>query len=247
MFRKKPFQALVLAAVLLLILGFSEVHYVRKEAWGWLFWNSQKAYVFIGVNDRGYRLSCLGLVVEAVREIFPFGAAAPTDKHFSLLVLEISSSSVQRYSMDNFWLTSITPFDGSLYTANSLPGGTVVKWAGDRFELATPEEKATLQLAGQHDRVPPGPSYDNVEGWSKRTVAGEIVSQSTTESTEKDSKVTLELGGQQLTFVMNSGFISREAYVDLIRPGRPAERIWYLDEDSHRVTKADYDKIFGSR
>ncbi|HXN71399.1 MAG TPA: hypothetical protein VN861_02475 [Candidatus Acidoferrales bacterium] len=123
-----------------------------------------------------------------------------------------------------------------------------MKWSGTQFEPATPEEGERYhEYAISLPNGPPaGPSYDNVEVWSKRTVGGEIVSESSTVFVEKDSKVTIEVGGNQLTFVMNSGFISHEAYIDLARPGQPTERIWHLDGNAHRVNGADYQRIFES-
>jgi len=246
MFQKRAFWVAIIAAAVLILLLSLSVYYVRTDSGGELFWNADNAYFFIGMADRGYRFSYLGYLVEQVREIFPFGASAPSDKHFSVLVLRVTPSAVQRYSIDNFWLARVEPFQGTLYAANMLPGGRYMKWSGTQFEPATPEE-----VERHHEYMiklptgpPAGPSYDNVEGWSKRTVVGDIVSESSTVSVEKDSKVTIEVGGNQLTLVMNSGFISHKAYIDLARPGQPPERIWHLDGNAHRVNRADYRRIF---
>ncbi len=246
---KGRFWLLIVAAVVLVLVGSLRLYYVRTDSGGELFWNADNAYVFIGMADRGYRLTCLGLGVEFVREIFPFGASAPSDKHFSVLVLHVTPDSVQHYSIDDFWLgSSPTPFQGTLYAGNMLPGGGFMRWSGTQFERATPEDAERYhEYAMSLPTGPPaGPSYDNVEGWSKRTVGGEVVTESPTVSIEKTAKVMIELGGKPLTFVMSSGFITHEAYIDLIRPGQPPERIWSLDEHSHRVSRAEYEHIFGS-
>jgi hypothetical protein len=223
--QKKLPAVLIAMAVLVLLSASLRTYYVRNESWGWLFWNGKKAYVFIGMDARGYRLSYLGLAVEAVREIFPFGASAPRDSHLSVLVLDVTPDSVQRYSADNFWLSSVEPSGGVLYTGNSLGKGELLKWSSDHFEPATAEEIARGQSASRHGEIPPGPSYDNVEGWSKRTVAGDVIRNSPTDYAERDSKVTIELDGKPLTFVMNSGFISHYAYIELVRPEKTPERI----------------------
>ena len=249
MLGKKRFWVAITAVAILVLLLSMRVYYVRTDSGGELFWNADNAYFFIAMADRGYRFSYLGYLVELVREIFPFGASAPSDKHFSVLVLQVTPSAVQRYSVDNFWLARVEPFQGTLYAANMLPGGGSMKWSGAQFEPTTPEE------AERHHEYmiklptgpPAGPSYDNVEGWSKRTVAGDIVSESSTVFVEKDSKVTIEVGGHQLTFVMNSGYISHKAYVDLMQSGRPPERIWRLDGNAHQVSGADYRRIFESQ
>jgi len=246
---KRPLWVAIIAVAILVLLLSLRVYYVRADSGGELFWNADNAYIFIGVTDRGYRFSYLGYLVEQVREIFPFGASAPSDKRFSVVVLHVTPSAVQRYLIDDFWLARVEPFQGTLYAANMLPGAGFMKWSGTRFEPTSTEE------AERHHEYmiklptgpPAGPSYDNVEGWSKRTVVGKIVSESSTVFVEKDSTVTIDAGGNQLMFVMNSGFISHEAYIDLARPGRPPERIWHLDANAHRVDRADYKRIFESQ
>jgi hypothetical protein len=95
--------------------------------------------------------------------------------------------------------------------------------------------------------LPAGPNYDNVNGWSKRTIGGDVIRESAHAYIEKDSSVTIELGGEELTFVMNDGFIDGTSYIDVVRSGRTPERIWYLDEQPHHVIRAEYQQILGGR
>ncbi len=235
-------------AVLAIALALSlvlRVHTVRTDAGGELFWNSDNVYFFIGMVDRGYNFSYLGYVVEIIREIYPLGASGPEVSHCSMLVLHVTPNSIQQYTIDNFCSSGIEPLNGSFYDANELqPNGPLMRWSNGRFEPVTPEEQARLQLAMRSGRIPPGPSYNDVEGWSKRPVVGEIVTKPLNITVEEDSKVTVEIGGEQLTFVMNSGFISHHAYVDLIRPGQLPKRIWYLDGAPHRISGSEYNRIF---
>jgi hypothetical protein len=250
MFRKKLTGILIAVVALVALLLSLKVYIIRTDSRGALLWNADNAYFFIGMADRGYRFSYLRYLAEELRESLPFGASSPSDNHFSALVLHVTPDSVQRYSTDNFWLGSDPdPFQGELYAGNMLPSGGFMKWSGTHFEPATPEEAEKFhEYAISLPKGPPaGPNYDNVEGWSKRTLAGEIVSESPTNPVEKDSKVMIEVDGNQVTFVMNSGYVSQEAYIDLIRPGQPPERIWHLDEHPHRVSRAEYYKIFGNR
>ena len=46
---------------------------------------------------------------------------------------------------------------------------------------------------------------------------------------------------------MNSGFITHQAFIDLIRAGEAPQRIWYLDQRTHRVSRAEYEKTFSSK
>lgn len=98
-------------------------------------------------------------------------------------------------SIDNFWLGSVSPFQGVLYAGNMLPGGTLMKWSGTQFERPSPDEANRFYANAAN--LPAGPSYDNVEGWSKRTAAGEVTSESPTKFQEKDAKVTVQLGGSR--------------------------------------------------
>ncbi len=241
-------KMIAVAVILAIVLTIPVRTYrVRRQSWGSLFWNNRTAYIFIGEGVQGYRFDYLGLAVEWVQELFPFGASAPADNHCSATVLEVNAHSVQSYSVNDFWLGTVEPFQGTLYAPNQLPNGGFMKWSGNHFVPATPAEIENFHeyLISLPKGPPVEPSYDNVEGWSQRVAAGEVVDTSPTEYVEKDSRVTIELDGQQLTFVMNSGFISRHAYVDLIRAGRPPERIWQLDQRGHRVSRAEYRAIFG--
>jgi len=75
-------------------------------------------------------------------------------------------------------------------------------------------------------------------------VGGQVEQKSPHEYVENDEKMTIELGGEPLTLIMNSGFVSRHAYIDLLRPGHPSERVWDLNENSRRVDGATYRQIF---
>lgn len=246
MSRRKEYW-LVCAVVATTLAFFPKVYYVRNEASGWVFWNEKTAYVFIGETTDGRPFSYIGLAVEEIRDIFPFGASAPTDHHSSVIVFRLTPSTTRKYSIDNFSLGAIEPFQGTLYVANMLPGGQMMKWSGTNFESATAIELAELRayLINPSNTRTAGPSYDNVEGWSKRTIAGDIVRRSPTNYLEKDAELTIELYGERLEFVMNSGLISKYAYVDLRRPDQPQERIWQLDERPHRVSMVEDGEIFG--
>lgn len=217
---------------------------VRSEGSGELFWNAKEAFIFESVSQRGSRFSYWGYFFEAVREIFPFGASSPKNSHFYVVVLRITPTFVQRFTTDDFWLGGVYPFDGSLYAGNLLPGGALMRWSGSQFQRPGDEEVKRFYANSQF--LPPGPSYDNLAGWSKRTAAGEVIRESPTRDIEKDSLATITVGGMSVTLVMNSGFISNEAHIDLLRPHQAPERIWYLDQRPHEVSRSEYKAMFGS-
>jgi hypothetical protein len=235
------------AATAAFLLLWPKVSYVQTDARGALFWNANTAYVFIGLAERGYKTSYLGLAVYETRELIRSGAPNPTDKHFSVLVLQVTPGSIQRYEIQNFWLGSDpSPFEGNLYAGNMLSRGRFVKWTGTGFEPATPlEAQEYREYALKLPSGPPtGLDFDNVEGWSKRALGGDVVRKSPTDYVERDAIVTIDLAGAPLTLTMNSGFIGREAYIDLQRPGESSARVWSLDERPRRVSRAEYSRIF---
>jgi len=236
----------IVAVVLALLALTLRLNYVRSTAAGELFWNADGAYLFIGITDLGYRFSYLGRALDEAKEIFPFGVPTPDNKHSSVLVLRVTQTAVQQYYTDNFAIGGgPQPFRGTLYAGNTLRGG-LMKWSGTHFDTATPEELEELhQYLAASPTIPLAkPDYDGVQGWSKRTLAGQFTTESPTVPVEKDSTVTVEVEGKQLTFVMNSGFVSGKAYVDLEREGQAAERIWSLDEQPRRVSSIEYSRIF---
>lgn len=242
---KRIAVTLLIVLVVAVILAASlHVYMVRGYGSGYLLWNQNEVYLFVPVAYFGYRMTYLGFVRAMIEAAF-LGVAQPNKKHFSLVVLRITPTAIQRYTADNIYISGIEPFDGVLYTGNMLPGGTLMKWSGTSFEPVPADEAKTYYA--NVGKLPPGPSFDNVGGWSMRTAAGEVLRHSPTDYTEKDAKVTLRLDGEETTFVMNSGYISYQAYVDLLRPGKPAERIWEYNERPHMISRAEYQHIFETR
>jgi len=242
--KKSLILLVVLVGLALIILATLKVNYVNVQPDGQLLWNDDDAYIFIGLADRGYRLSYLRYAAESIREEFPFGATSPTDENFSLLVLHVTPSSIDRYSIANFRLGEIEPSAGALYVSNLMTSKTV-RWAATHFEDQTPDEQKQLQDLSRQGGLPSGPQYDNIQGWSKRTIAGNVIRNSPTDYTEKNANFTITLKGQPLTFEVNSGFIGHRAYVSVVAPGGQSRtEAWSLDENSRRVGAAEYKQMF---
>jgi hypothetical protein len=175
----------------------------------------------------------------------PFGASPPEKKHHYAVVLHVTGDGVQCYSVDNFVVRPhVLAVGKDISAGNYLEQTTPTKWSGTHFEPMTPEEQNQFRDSSQ--TIPAGPAYDNVGGWSRRTVGGEVVGRSPTAYTESNAEVTIALDGKPLTFTMNSGFISHEAFIDLSHPGHAPERIWQLDENARRVSAETYNTLFGS-
>jgi hypothetical protein len=220
---------LIVVAFIASILAVLPVYRLQEGAWGWVFWNDNTALVFIGKNARGFRFSQLGDAFGQLEAFFPFAAFTPAAQHQSATVLILSGNSIKSYSFDNFWVGGVQPFNGTFYVPNQLGQGRTMKWVDTHFEPANGIELAVLlkHLASLPNGPPSGPSYDNVEGWSKRTIAGVFKTRTengTTVTHEDDSQVTVNVNGQQLTFSMNSGFISHHFYIDLLAAMRERKR-----------------------
>jgi hypothetical protein len=248
MIRSKAAVALTVLIVIVLTLASLRVHYVRDEGNGSLLWNDKEACAFIGVVEYGYNFSYLRWLGEGVKEIFPFGASTASDRHYYLEVLRITPQTIQRSSVDNFYLgSSPTAFGQNIYAGNLLDAHAgPTKWSGTHFEALSSKEQAELQNANNAGELPTSPSYNSIGGWSRRMVGGEVVRESPTVFVEKDARVAIELDGKPLILIMNSGFISHEARIDLARPGTASETIWRLNENSRKVSKGIYKQIFGS-
>ncbi|MFZ0277185.1 MAG: hypothetical protein WA254_04130 [Candidatus Sulfotelmatobacter sp.] len=241
--RRKIIVAVIVLGLAVSALAWLRVYYVIDKSGGDLVWNSSDAYVFIGVVESGHTFSYLGFLGELVRELFPFGASEPEKKHYYAVVLHITQEAVQRYTFDNFWYGGVFPVGKTISAGNYLDA-TRTKWSGTHFEPMTPAEEKEWREGAQ--MIPPGPAYDNIAGWSNRKAGGEVVRESSTHFIETNAEATIELGGKPLTLRMNSGFISHEAFIDLLRQGHAPERVWHLNENPERVNKATYEQIFGN-
>src|SRR5208282_23397 len=150
MIRSKAVAAVTLLAVIILTLASLRVYYVRDQSSGSLLWNDKEAYAFIGVVEYGYNFSCLGWLGEEIREIFPFGASVPSDKHYYLEVLRITPHAIRRSFVDNFYLASYpAAFGQNIYASSLLGADGTTKWLGTHFEALSPKEEADLQNANK--------------------------------------------------------------------------------------------------
>lgn len=59
--------------------------------------------------------------------------------------------------------------------------------------------------------------------------------------------VAMEVGGQPLTLLVKRAYNESDIFIDLLRPGAAAERIWALDERPRRVSKTEYEHTFEKR
>src|SRR5271165_6815367 len=95
---------------LLLILGVftlfivttvPKINTVKEAAGGNLLWNGDKAYAFVRVVSRGWRVNLLGYLLEYAKEFFG-SVSAPDNESVRTVVFNLSSERVHEFSQENF-------------------------------------------------------------------------------------------------------------------------------------------------
>ena len=178
---------MIFAVLAILIILFAPVYYIRDEAGGNLIWNSDQAYVFMTVVHRGYRMNCLRLVAAFVKELVPFETFSPDDLSSSVIVFRFAPGNLQRFDFDNMNLDSPDGIGQNIYVVNRENNVGLLKWSRDHFERASAEEQNALRAAHSSGRIPAGPIYENMDGWSKSGVAGKP----SMLSAEEDARVVI--------------------------------------------------------
>jgi hypothetical protein len=112
------------------------------------------------------------------------------------VVLHITPDATQRYSVDNFQSSIPNAIGQTLFAGNTVGIGGPMKWSVTHFEPATVAEQKEVLDASENGGIPASPSYDNIGGWSRRMVVGDT----SNGAIEKNAEVTVQLGGQPMTF-----------------------------------------------
>ncbi len=207
---------------------------------GYALWNTNEAYLFISVSQRGYHMSYLEYPWEVLKEYF-YVVPSHDDDLRSFTVIRVTPSTVERQLVDLKGIAPgsgpdlYTPFEDRIY-ANCPDIGGLCRWASDHFERATGEEQRKLDGINrliQRD-------IDDENGWSKHGLGPAPVDYKFT--IKADDKFELSVSN-----VVAKKYGYGSVSVDLLRPAQVPERIWYLDGNPRRVSKAEYDREFGRR
>lgn len=210
-----------------------KLYFIHDDDGDDLVWNSNEAYLFMGVARRGYRISYMEYPWATLKGLLS-GVRLPDDERTSVTVVHITASGVEHHVVEmpdeppantpNFY----TPVRGYIY-ANYR--GSLYKWTGNKFQTATAEEQRQLDGTNRLDET----NMD--KGWSKRGF-GEA-------STDYQFVVDV---GQTFKLEVTNKLLGRgwrgALSVDVVRPGQNPERIWYLDGHSRRVGRAEYEASF---
>ncbi|HXZ39619.1 MAG TPA: hypothetical protein VEG68_02685 [Terriglobales bacterium] len=234
--RKTMFIAVIVIAAAATVTAASlRIYFLDDSGGGDVLWNTDSAYLFIDNIQRGYRFSYLWYPVEVLGEYF-YAVPLPDAQRVHLRVFEVTSGGIQRRTIDegtdpanspSFY----TPFGGQIY---AWCPGVVCRWTGNTFEsVGSSEEQNIGGMSGLSST-----DFTNVKGWSKRGFGTAPV----------DYKFTIQVADKFEISVDNRSMIKSRfggASIELLRPGRPPERIFYLEGNPRRVSRAEYERIFG--
>jgi hypothetical protein len=232
--------AIALAIIMSALIGcaFLKVYYVADHGGATVFWKGEQAYVFAGSGSTGYRFSYLRYPLVVLGEYFN-APPVPAAEKGAGTVIRVTPSAVERYQADfgkEAWSAPqfLTPFDDGFYAM--CAGSTLCKWMGDRFEPATEEERRRLDGT---NRLFHGDTNNQViNGWSVREVRR-----------SPGDHFDVEIGNKFKIHAENHAKDVR-AYpwisVELLRPGKVSENLYNVDGAPRRVSRAEYEKLFGA-
>lgn len=120
----------------------------------------------------------------------------------------------------------IAPLDDQIYA--KCAGGLCVL-SGMNFQLLPEQDGRKIESGLSRE------DFENPNGWSRKTIWPAHVGQKTTpyefSISLSDGDKLLVRGGNPVT-------------VDLLRPGRASERLWYHEQRTRRVSAAEYRQVF---
>ena len=226
---------LIVLAGILFLLTYPKVYVVRDQAGGTLYWNANEALLFMGGGSSGAHMSYLRYAMEPL--LVSMGdVRSPDDGRCSqILVIQITDNDVRRYNTDVDCVAAYDVFEGRIY---AVQGPRIWKWSATHFEPATPEEVRAFDVGKVAATTASSPhpwQFDNVEGWSMRKFGQTIPKY---QLVLNDQPVTIQFSGET--------WPQQPISVDLIRPSKGSQRIWSLDERPHRISKTEYENVFGN-
>ncbi len=241
---KKSLVVLIVVAGILFLLVYPSVYVIRGSAGGVLYWNPNQALLFMRGGSSGAHMSFLRYAMEPF--LVSMGdVRSPDDGRCSqTLVIQITDNDVRRYDTDVGCVAAYDVFEGHIYAVN-FPN--LWEWMETNFEPVTVGERdfqagrATSMAAARSHPW----EFDNIDGWSMRQLGAVGPKYQF-----KGRPVTLTqvtLGGQSVSFIFSGEtFPQMPISVDLVRSGQSPQTIWSFDGRPHRVSKTEYERIFGN-
>jgi hypothetical protein len=224
--------AIVALTAALIWFGATNTYFIRQDSHGTALWNSEGATFFVWEGSSGHKVRHWRLPWFILKEIL--GAVEDADDYeSSLTVIHVTPLGVVSHALklpDGSGPGSYTPFEGRIYA--SFP--YLCWWAGDHFEAATEEEKRRLNDVYSLTRN----DYDGHDGWSRRSFV----------AAPPGHEFSIDVGAKFQILVKDvaeDGTKSAYVSIDLLRPGRPSERVATFRARTGRISGAEYKRMFG--
>jgi hypothetical protein len=222
----------ILAVILALILGswLVRLYFVSDHAGAIVFQKNDEAYLFLGDGHTGWHFPALFFPVVLAGEYLHVPTNS-SDEYGQSLVIRVTPEGVQRWVNRSSHIANLTPFEDDFYAR--CPGTVLCRWTERGFVRASPEDEKRIGV----DKLYTG-SFDNkiVNGWTTHQLkfaAGD--------------NFEVQLGHDLAISVKNRS--ERDAFpnvaVDLLRPGQAPENLYRADGEPRRVSRSEYEQLFG--
>ena len=218
-----------------------KIYFLRENSGGYVMWNPTEAYIFIHVMRQGLPVRYMRYPFFVAGEILGVVESVEDDRA-SLVVIRVTSHGIERHLLNlkadpqrgpGSYAGDYTPLEGHIY-GMCPPLDGLCRWSGDHFERATQEERQRLNGI---KRLTRGDFENDENGWSRRQfLAGPT-----------DRKFTIEVGEKFGLSVNNLGVNGTEngtVSIDLLRPGKPPERIGEYYGRIGKVSRTEYQHAF---
>ena len=218
-------------ALLLVILSFFRIYYIGGDGTCDLLWNQNEAYLFVHGTRLGYTPSYLGYVGEMAREYFGV-VPSPDERHPFTTVVRVSPLGLQRYEASEIFYR-VTPLEESLYVAH-YNDSELWKWVKTHFEKVSAEEQRKVGGTDRLSKV----DFTAENGWSALYSVESKVNE----------QFPIHVGRLPVAVQVKDGQVS----ISVSRIGQTpeeqklTEKIFYGRGQVERVSKAEYERVFGN-
>jgi hypothetical protein len=238
---KKTLIVLLVLAGIFLILTYPKIYVVRGSAGGGLYWNANEALLFMIGGSDGAHMSYPRYAFDPLLQSLRFVRPPDDERCSHSVVIRVTDKDVQRYETDLYRYAEepycgygFAVFEGRIYVGY-LAQDKLWKWSGSHFEPVASEEVRAFHASRANPKPDLHPwEFDNVDGWSMRAFG------------QTPPNYQLVLNGQPVTLVSSGEtWPPKPLSVDLSRPGQAPQRIWTFDGRPRRVSRAEYEHMFG--
>lgn len=193
-------------------------------------------------GNAGARMSYPRYLLEPLLTSFGVVRSPDNERCSHVLVIRVTNEDVQRYDTEVDCVAAYDLFQQHIY---AVRWPRIWEWYGTHFESVN-LDNATFQAGRTTAKaeVSQHPWYfDNVDGWSMRQL-GSVGPKY--EFKGRPATVTqVTLNGQPVSFIfLGETFPQMPIAVDLVRSGQSPQTIWTFDGRPHRVSKAEYERVF---